>query len=207
MPHVPSSATPSSADTAAVAVFASPTSWIESEAVEQCHRVAALDGMRRVVGMPDLHPGKGAPIGAAMASAVLYPHLVGSDIGCGIAAFPVELRRAVPERLARCFPDLDVDPDDDDPAWSVVDRSAVEDAGPLDGFGTLGRGNHFVELARVDTVADRTHADRLGLGTGDLVLVVHSGSCVPTPRCTAQVRRRTSRVTSPSTMQRCAGPR
>ena len=34
---------------ATVAVFASPTSWIESEAVDQCHQVAALDGMVHVL--------------------------------------------------------------------------------------------------------------------------------------------------------------
>ena len=72
---------------ASVDIFASPSSWIESAAVAQCHQVAAFDGMLHVAGMPHLHPGKGAPIGAAMLSTVLYPHLVGSDIGCGIAVF------------------------------------------------------------------------------------------------------------------------
>src|SRR5204862_3921944 len=102
-------------------VFAGPTSWIESDAVAQCHQVAALDGMVHVAAMPDLHPGKGAPIGAAMASTVLYPLLVGSDIGCGIAVFPIALKRAVPEKLAARFPDLDREVDADDPAWTVVD--------------------------------------------------------------------------------------
>ena len=92
---------------ASVTVFAAPTSWIESDAVAQCHQVAALDGMLHVAGMPDLHPGKGAPIGAAMTSSVLYPLLVGSDIGCGIAVFPIALKRPVPEKLAARFPDLD----------------------------------------------------------------------------------------------------
>ena len=89
---------------ATVTVFASAASWIESDAVEQCHQVAALDGMIHVAAMPDLHPGKGAPIGAAMASTVLYPHLVGSDIGCGIAVFPIDLKRVVPESLASPVP-------------------------------------------------------------------------------------------------------
>ncbi|NJP96826.1 RNA ligase RtcB family protein [Nonomuraea sp. FMUSA5-5] len=159
---------------ATVAVFASPTSWIESDAVAQCHQVAALDGMIHVAGMPDLHPGKGAPIGAAMTSTVLYPFLVGSDIGCGIAVFPVRLKRADPEKLAARFPDLDRVPEDDDPALDVVKGDVP--AGHLDGLGTVGRGNHFVELARVGSVLDQGHASRLGLAAGDLVLVVHSGS-------------------------------
>ncbi|HEX6683394.1 MAG TPA: RNA ligase RtcB family protein [Candidatus Limnocylindrales bacterium] len=151
---------------ATVTVFASPTSWIESDAVAQCHQVAALDGMVHVAAMPDLHPGKGAPIGAAMASTVLYPFLVGSDIGCGIAVFPIRLKRAVPEKLAAKFPDLDrpVSPEGDVPA------------GYHEGLGTVGRGNHFVELARVDAVLDPGHAGRLGLAAGELVLIVHSGS-------------------------------
>ncbi|WP_436971051.1 RNA ligase RtcB family protein [Micromonospora coxensis] len=163
---------------ATVAVFASPTSWIESDAVAQCHQVAALDGMIHVAGMPDLHPGKGAPIGAAMTSTVLYPFLVGSDIGCGIAVFPIRLKRAVPERLAARFPDLDrpLDPeqDADDPAWAVLEGDIP--AGHVEGLGTAGRGNHFVELARVDTVLAPGHAERLGLTAGQLVLIVHSGS-------------------------------
>nr|WP_212808449.1 RNA ligase RtcB family protein [Micromonospora endophytica] len=163
---------------ATVTVFASPTSWIESDAVAQCRQVAALDGMIHVAGMPDLHPGKGAPIGAAMASSVLYPFLVGSDIGCGIAVFPITLKRAVPEKLAARFPDLDrpLDPerDADDPAWNVL--AGEIPAGHTEGLGTVGRGNHFVELARVGSVLDAAHAARLGLAAGDLVLVVHTGS-------------------------------
>lgn len=105
-------------------MFASAKSWIESDAVEQCRQVALFSGMLHVAGMPDLHPGKGAPVGAAMASTVLYPHLVGSDIGCGIAVLPVRLRRVEPERLARRFPNLDVPPDADGPAWEEIDIAA-----------------------------------------------------------------------------------
>jgi release factor H-coupled RctB family protein len=159
-------------------VFASPTSWIESGALAQCRQVAALDGMIHVAAMPDLHPGKGAPIGAAMASTVLYPFLVGSDIGCGIAVFPIRLRHAVPEKLAARFPNLDgaLDPvqDADDPAWAVVEGDIP--AGHLEGLGTVGRGNHFVELARIETVFDPDHTSRLGVAPRDLVLIVHSGS-------------------------------
>jgi release factor H-coupled RctB family protein len=154
---------------ATVTIFAEPGSWIETDAVTQCHQVAALDGMIHVAGMPDLHPGKGAPIGAAMLSSVLYPFLVGSDIGCGIAVFPFRLKRVVPERLAGRFPDLDepVDP---------ADLPGDVPGGYGEQLGTLGRGNHFVELARVGEVLDAAHAARLELAAGDTVLIVHSGS-------------------------------
>ena len=149
-----------------VRVFASPGSWIESDALAQCDRVAALDGMVHVAGMPDLHPGKGAPIGAAMLSSVLYPFLVGSDIGCGIAVFPIKLKRPDAERIAARFPDLDraLTPDDDEWPHEIP-------AGHTDSLGTVGRGNHFVELARVDSVLRESP-----LAKGDLVLIVHSGS-------------------------------
>ena len=161
--------TADSADAAAVRIFASPQSWIEFDARRQCDQVAGLDGMVRVAGMPDLHPGKGAPIGAAMTSSILYPLLVGSDIGCGIAVFPVRLKRADPEKLAARFPDLD----------RPVDPADVEEeipAGWTAGLGTVGRGNHFVELARVDSVLAPERAARHRLTSGDLVLIVHSGS-------------------------------
>jgi release factor H-coupled RctB family protein len=121
-----------------------------------------------------------------MASTALYPFLVGSDIGCGIAVFPITLKRAVPEKIAARFPDLDraLDPDHDadDPAWArawawawVVVAGDIP-AGHVEGLGTVGRGNHFVELARIETVVEPGHASRLGLTAGDLVLIVHSGS-------------------------------
>jgi release factor H-coupled RctB family protein len=177
------STTPS-APRATVRVFAAPDSWIESDSVDQCHQVAALDGMIHVAGMPDLHPGKGAPIGAAMLSSVLYPLLVGSDIGCGIAVFPFKLKRVVPERLASRFPDLDVPVDPADFNTAILNTATFNTAafngeipgGYAEQLGTLGRGNHFVELARVDDVRHAGHAARLGLAAGDTVLIVHSGS-------------------------------
>jgi release factor H-coupled RctB family protein len=104
-----------------------------------------------------------------MTSTVLYPFLVGSDIGCGIAVFPIRLKKAVPERVAARFPDLDRPIAPDDPAWSVHDGEVP--AGHLDSLATVGRGNHFVELAKVDEVFEER-----GLSKGDLLLIVHSGS-------------------------------
>src|SRR5437762_11142920 len=45
-------------------------------------------------GFPDLHPGKGAPVGAAFVTeGVIFPHLIGGDIGCGMALFKTDLVR------------------------------------------------------------------------------------------------------------------
>jgi release factor H-coupled RctB family protein len=70
-----------------IKLIASDRNWIEGEAVRQLHRTAELPGMRFVVGFPDLHPGKGHPVGAAFFSeGMIYPSLVGNDVGCGDGA-------------------------------------------------------------------------------------------------------------------------
>lgn len=45
--------------------IASDNLWIEDSAIQQLYTTAKLTGMKRVIGMPDLHPGRGYPIGAA----------------------------------------------------------------------------------------------------------------------------------------------
>jgi|GEM_PF-6530442 len=48
-----------------VRIIASPENWIEGSAIEQLKKTAELPNMKQAIGMPDLHPGKGNPIGAA----------------------------------------------------------------------------------------------------------------------------------------------
>lgn len=43
-------------------------------------------------------------------------------------------------------------------------------------LGTLGSGNHFLEIQVVDRIYDRKAADVLGLSTGQVTVMVHSGS-------------------------------
>src|SRR5262247_3768309 len=65
-------------------VLTGPGVWMESEATRQLAAVAELEGCVRVAGMPDLHPGRGFPVGAVVATrGVVHPHLVGGDAGCG----------------------------------------------------------------------------------------------------------------------------
>ena len=89
-----------------VRLFASTQSWIEGEAVRQLYAIARLPGVRRAVGFPDLHPGEGTAVGAAFVTeSVIYPHLIGGDIGCGMALFDTDLvrRDAKLDRWARCI--------------------------------------------------------------------------------------------------------
>jgi tRNA-splicing ligase RtcB len=45
-----------------------------------------------------------------------------------------------------------------------------------DQLGTLGSGNHFVEIDVVETIFDAAEAERLGLDEGQIVLQIHTGS-------------------------------
>ena len=57
---------------------------MEGDALLQLETVASGEDCERAVGMPDLHPGPGIPIGAAFAfRSTIHPRLVGSDAGCG----------------------------------------------------------------------------------------------------------------------------
>jgi tRNA-splicing ligase RtcB (3'-phosphate/5'-hydroxy nucleic acid ligase) len=56
---------------------------------------------------------------------------------------------------------------------AVSARARERGAGQI---GTLGSGNHFVELQRVDTVLDRAAADAFGLREGQVTVLIHSGS-------------------------------
>lgn len=49
-------------------------------------------------------------------------------------------------------------------------------AGYEEALGTIGGGNHFVEIARVDEIRDAEAARRLGFEKGRLVVIAHSGS-------------------------------
>ncbi len=78
--------------------------WMEGAALEQLSRVAWFAGCLAAVGMPDLHPGPGIPIGAAFAfdaATGVRPGLVGSDAGCGARLIVVERARASGDDLER----------------------------------------------------------------------------------------------------------
>src|SRR5579863_2299565 len=77
-----------------VRLFASSKCWIEAEALRQFYATATLEGVRLAVAFPDLHPGRGTPVGAAFVTEeTIYPHIVGGDIGCGMALFKTDLLR------------------------------------------------------------------------------------------------------------------
>jgi len=152
-------------------------SWIDDEAVQQLHTVArTLPGMRIAAGMPDLHAGRTFPVGAAFATAGrIYPPLIGTDIGCGMSLYQTDLSGATkPSKIVGKLTGLEGPWEGDASAWL---RARDVDPTPHDAsLGTIGGGNHFAELQRIEAVADAAQFAALGLSEDALYLLVHSGS-------------------------------
>lgn len=160
-----------------VRLIASPKAWVEGEAARQLYAAAKLEGVRLAVGFPDLHPGRGTPVGAAFVTEdVIYPHIIGGDIGCGMGLFKTNLlRREVKlDRWAGLRFNLEHPWDED-----VGDFLAENDLDSTEfdnALGTIGGGNHFAELQSVEQIVDAVTFKQLGIGKEQLVVLVHSGS-------------------------------
>lgn len=153
-----------------------PDSEIEPDALVQIQNVGALPCAVGVAVMPDSHKGYGMPIGTALATrGAVVPYAVGVDIGCGMIAvrtgLPVPSREDVRRILEGIYSRVPVgQPTKADRnagshsgrQESVVLRRWQEDRGELFGagetreradrqLGTLGGGNHFIELQTAGT--------------------------------------------------------
>ena len=74
-------------------LISSGKNWMEQAAKDQLLAVSRLPGVVKAVGLPDLHPGR-IPVGTAVLSrGVLYPHLLGNDIGCGMSLFDTGVKK------------------------------------------------------------------------------------------------------------------
>ena len=121
--------------------------------------------------MPDTHAGRGCVIGMTMTlTGRVSPSLVGVDIGCGMEAVKlaettVDLSR-LDEYVHECIPAGKARHDSpqatDLPLHTLKCARYLDMPRILTGLGTLGGGNHFIELDK---------------GTdGSLWLIIHSGS-------------------------------
>lgn len=150
-------------------------SILEDEAVEQiravCDQAAFADCRIRI--MPDVHAGKGCTIGTTMTIRdKIVPGMVGVDIGCGMETVRLaekEIDFALLDEVIRAFiPAGRAVRETAHPLAAQVDLKALRCAEHVDlnraelSIGSLGGGNHFIEVDRDDD--------------GNLYLVVHSGS-------------------------------
>jgi tRNA-splicing ligase RtcB len=141
----------------------------EDEAREQLERLASLPIIfDHVAVMPDVHAGIGATVGSVIATkGAIIPSAVGVDIGCGMVAVRTSLRASdLPDDLASIRSALERVipvgfaahqrvPASIETAWKALEaghRWIVEKYPKIDNgkavtqLGTLGGGNHYVEL-------------------------------------------------------------
>ncbi len=165
---------------------------IEPEVKQQIERIKDLPFFReKIVIMPDCHAGKGCVIGfTGYFDDVVIPNIVGVDIGCGVYSYPLDIKLNVenpkdeidlrkfdafvkgkiPTGLtsrtksnAKKLPLSKMDRELLSEIRSIlINTYKIDLQDPILQVGTLGSGNHFLELG-VDT-------------TGRLYLTVHSGS-------------------------------
>lgn len=136
-----------------------------------CDHEAAKGSKIRI--MPDVHPGKVGVIGLTMTvGEKILPNLIGIDIGCGITITKVKQKKVEFQKLDRVIRE-------NIPAGSFIRRTPHRFYREFDltrlrcygsinakkaelSLGTLGGGNHFIELDRD--------------GDGYLYIAIHSGS-------------------------------
>lgn len=160
-------------------MFHTRKTWMEGDAVEQFKRVLNLPGILRGAAMPDLHPGRGIPVGAAfLSSKLIYPVLIGSDIGCGMRFCKTDL----PEYKFKCDALIRKLTDQPETRIRLIARRLLKERredgihDPAHLLGTLGHGNHFAELLCVDTVVEPELFEKYALEYKKLYLLIHSGS-------------------------------
>jgi tRNA-splicing ligase RtcB len=170
------------------AVVFLPWNRIEPEAQRQILNTASMPFVfKHVAVMPDCHYGKGATVGTVLATqGALIPAAVGVDIGCGMIAVRTPLRRrdipdpkAVRTGIERRIP-MSAGKNNSSLSASAAGRIRILEALATDtratpdqydrnwklALGTLGGGNHFIELAEdMDgTVWLTLHSGSRGVG-------------------------------------------
>ncbi len=147
---------------------------IEEGALEQAKNLSRLPfAFRHVAIMPDSHQGYGMPIGGVLATkGVIIPHAVGVDIGCGMCANKTiidaeeldtetlkEIIGEIRERIPVGFNWHD------EPQETELESTLNlynNNQKYFKQLGTLGGGNHFIEIQKGDD--------------GKIWVMVHSGS-------------------------------
>jgi len=151
-------------------------SEIENSALEQAKNLANLPfSFKHIAIMPDSHVGFGMPIGGVMATEeVIVPNAVGVDIGCGMIAIKTSLtdigeielkeimqgiRDLVPVGFSHQREDQEWDGFNEAPDIEIIQKELNNSKRQL---GTLGGGNHFIEIQKGND--------------GFVWIMIHSGS-------------------------------
>lgn len=158
------------------------TGEVEESAMEQIANLTKLPFLfHHLAIMPDVHAGMGMPIGGVLATVdAVIPNAVGVDIGCGMCAVktswkvenitPDVLRKKIMRGIRKAIPlgkehhkkaqyENFMPQGHDIDSMTVVSRQYISATKQV---GTLGGGNHFIELQRDEE--------------GTLWVMIHSGS-------------------------------
>ena len=158
------------------------TNFVEESAMRQIENLTTLPFLfHHLAIMPDVHAGMGMPIGGVLACKdVVIPNAVGVDIGCGMCAvktnwkvseIPVEvMRKVIMKGIRERIPlgmDHHKEAQDEKylPEGHDIDKLEVVKSRQHSirhEVGTLGGGNHFIELQKDEE--------------GTLWIMIHSGS-------------------------------
>lgn len=149
---------------------------MEDGALEQAKNLANLPfAFKHIAIMPDSHQGYGMPIGAVLATKeVIVPNAVGVDIGCGMCAIKTSLQEIEIDQLKEIM-DLirstvpvgfsrhqHAQNADFMPKAEIGEICNRELGSALHQLGTLGGGNHFIEIQKGND--------------GFIWVMIHSGS-------------------------------
>jgi tRNA-splicing ligase RtcB (3'-phosphate/5'-hydroxy nucleic acid ligase) len=160
-------------------------SWaidVEGTALEQATNLSNLPfALQHVALMPDAHAGYGMPIGGVLfADKAVVPYAIGVDIGCGVALIETDLTVETlgPDGLKTVLAQIarDVPVGTSGQPKAVDHEAALTEIGlelptsiergwfdrAVNQLGTLGSGNHFLEVQRDEA--------------GQVFVMLHSGS-------------------------------
>ncbi len=143
----------------------------KNQVLEICNEQIFEDSKIRI--MPDVHAGNGCVIGTTMTiKDKVVPNLVGCDISCGIFVIKLKDKEIDFELLDNVInefiPNGSMKSEKEHKDSDLIDfdglvcKNQINIIGAKKSIGTLGGGNHFIEV-NIDN-------------NGDLYLVVHSGS-------------------------------
>lgn len=158
------------------------TDNVEESAMRQIENLTTLPFLfHHLAIMPDVHAGMGMPIGGVLACKdAVIPNAVGVDIGCGMCAVktnwkidnipPEVLRKKIMRGIRKRIPlgmDHHKEPQDEAylPTGHDIDKTVIVKQRQISitkEVGTLGGGNHFIELQKDEE--------------GTLWIMIHSGS-------------------------------
>jgi release factor H-coupled RctB family protein len=148
-------------------MIASQKNWIDTRSIETLKKICLFKGVKHVVGLPDLSVGV-VPNGTAILTENrIYPHLIGGDIGCGMSLYEVAIKskKIKVEKFVKLLSKVE-----------SLDEADVNLPNLGYNLGSIGKGNHFAELHRVNKIHNNEIFKQLNMQEGSLFVLVHSGS-------------------------------